>query len=91
MDYDIQRSIEENSKQTDGGEPVKLSIQHVLGALLLWIFGSAVAVFVFGLEIVRHRNRIRVLGVLGVLRGFCCKVLGTLKKIYNKCKLQPWK
>lgn len=88
MDYDIQRSVEENSKQPDGSEPVKLSIQHVLGALFLWIFGSAVAVFVFGLEIVWHRNRIRV---LGALRGFCCKVLGTFKKIYNKCKLQPWK
>lgn len=67
MDYDIQRNIEENSKPPDGGEPVKLSIQHILGALFLWIFGNAAAVIFFVLEVLWNFNKKRVVAVLRTL------------------------
>lgn len=51
MDYDIQRNIEGNSRTSGGGEPVKLSIEHILGALFLWMFGNIVAVIIFVLEV----------------------------------------
>lgn len=67
MDYDIQRNIVENSKPPDGGEPVKLSIQHILGALLLWIFGNTVAMIFFVLEILWNYNKKKVASLLRTL------------------------
>ncbi|XP_037040297.1 uncharacterized protein LOC119077222 [Bradysia coprophila] len=64
MNYNIQRNIESNSKPPDGGEPVKLSIQHVLGALFLWIFGNSAAVIVFILEILWEYNKKRIMTLL---------------------------
>lgn len=51
MDYDIQRNIEENGKPPDGNEPVKLSVQHILGALFLLLFGSVAATVSFIFEL----------------------------------------
>lgn len=51
MDYDIQRNIEENGKPPDGGEPVKLSVQHILGALFLLLFGTLTAGIAFVFEL----------------------------------------
>lgn len=67
MDYDIQRSIVENSKAPDGGEPVKLSIQHILGALFLWIFGNAAAVVFFVIEILWNYNKKKIAALLQTL------------------------
>lgn len=64
MDYDIQSNIVENSKPPDGGEPVKLSIQHILGALFLWIFGTATAAMFFVLEIMWNYNKKRMTALL---------------------------
>lgn len=50
MDYDVQRNLEENSKPPQGGAPVKLSVQHILGALFMLLFGNALAVISFLLE-----------------------------------------
>lgn len=65
MDYDIQRNIVENSKPPEGGETVKLSIQHILGALFLWIFGNVAATIFFVLEIFWNYNKEKILGALG--------------------------
>lgn len=49
MDYDIQQNLEEN-----GGThnlPVKLSVDHILGALFLLLFGNAFATVSFLVEI----------------------------------------
>lgn len=51
MDYDIQRNIEENGKPPDGGEPIMLSIQHILGALFLLLFGNIFASVCFVIEL----------------------------------------
>lgn len=51
MNYNIQRNIEENGKPPDGGEPVKLSVQHILGALYLLLFGSIGAAVSFVVEL----------------------------------------
>lgn len=67
MDYDIQRNIVENSKPPDGGEPVKLSYQHILGALLLWIFGNTAAIMFFALEILWNYNKKKVASLLRTL------------------------
>lgn len=56
MDYDIQRNIEENGKPPEGGEPVKLSIQHILGALFLLLFGSIAALISFIIELIWYHN-----------------------------------
>lgn len=61
MDYSIQRNIEENSKTPDGSEPVKLSIQHILGALFLLLFGNIAAIICFLLEIFWHYKARRML------------------------------
>lgn len=76
MDYDIQRSIVENSKPPDGGEPVKLSIQHILGAVFLWIFGNAAAIIFFVLEILWNFNKKKV---ASLLRGLFTKI-----RLYTK-------
>ncbi|KAG4071256.1 hypothetical protein HA402_003960 [Bradysia odoriphaga] len=68
MNYNIQRNIESNSKPPDGGEPVKLSIQHVLGALFLWTFGNSAAVIVFVLELLWQYNRKRMVTLLRLVR-----------------------
>ncbi|XP_063707554.1 uncharacterized protein LOC134836266 [Culicoides brevitarsis] len=51
MNYDIQRNIEENAKPPEGGEPVRLSVQHILGALFLLLFGSIAATISFFFEL----------------------------------------
>lgn len=51
MDYNIQRNLEENGKTPEGGDPIKLSIEHILGALLLLLFGNAFATISFSVEI----------------------------------------
>lgn len=52
MDYDIQRNIEQNyGKSLQSDDPVKLSIQHILGATFLLLLGSTGATFVFLIEI----------------------------------------
>lgn len=50
MDYDIQRNLEENSKPPKG-EPVKLSIEHIIGAMFLLFLGNVVATIVFFVEL----------------------------------------
>lgn len=80
MDYAIQRNIEVNSKPPDGGEPIKLSIQHILGALLLLLFGNTFASVTFVLEILWNYNKRRIDRLLSTL----------FKKVhilYNKIKL----
>lgn len=66
MDYDIQRSIVENSKTPDGGDPVKLSIQHILGAIFLWTFGTTIAAIFFALEILWNHNEKKVMAFVGM-------------------------
>lgn len=51
MDYSIQRTIEENGKPPDNSEPVRLSVQHILGALFLLVFGHLAATVCLILEI----------------------------------------
>lgn len=54
MDYDIQRNIEQNDgKHEQDDDPVKLSIQHILGAIFLLLLGSAGATVAFVIEILR--------------------------------------
>lgn len=67
MDYGIQRNIEENSKPPDGGEPVKLSVQHILGAVFLWIFGSSLATVAFVIEMIWYYNKKKVVALLKTL------------------------
>lgn len=61
MDYSIQRNIEENSKTPDGNEPVKLSIQHILGAVFLLLFGNIAATICFLLELFWNYKAKRIL------------------------------
>lgn len=67
MDYDIQRSIVENGKAHDGGEPVKLSIQHILGALFLWMFGNSAGILVFVLEKLWNYNKKNIVRLSRIL------------------------
>ncbi len=54
MDYDIQRTLEENEKPPHGGEPVKLSVDHILGALFVLLIGNALATVFFLVEVLVH-------------------------------------
>lgn len=61
MNYDIQRNLEENGKPPTGGEPIKLSVEHVLGALFLLLFGTALATISFLVEmLLKHKNKLKV-------------------------------
>lgn len=51
MDSDIQRSLEENGKPPQGGAPVKLSFEHILGAMFLLFFGNTIAIISFLVEV----------------------------------------
>lgn len=51
MDYDIQRNLEENGKTKKGREPIKLSVEHILGAIFLLLMGNAVASIFFFVEL----------------------------------------
>lgn len=50
MDYDIQRNLEENGRPKQSGEPKRLSVEHILGALLLLLFGNVFATISFFIE-----------------------------------------
>lgn len=54
MDYDIQRNLEENGQKSKtirrNGRPIKLSVEHILGALYVLLFGNVVAVVCFSVE-----------------------------------------
>lgn len=51
MDYDIQQSLEENGKPPKAGAPIRLSVEHILGALFVLLFGNVLASVFFVLEI----------------------------------------
>lgn len=50
-DYEIQKNIEENTKNIGSFEPVKLTVSHILGALLFLLFGNAFGLIVFLIEL----------------------------------------
>lgn len=56
MDYTIQKNIEENGKPPEGGEPIKISVDHILGALFLLLFGNLAATVSFIFEIIWFYN-----------------------------------
>lgn len=63
MDYDIQRNLEENGKPPQGGEPIRLSVEHMLGALLLLLFGNVFATISFSVEMLTKyfdKNKLKV-------------------------------
>lgn len=63
MDYGIQRKLEENGKQPQAGVPIKLSVQHILGALFLLLFGNCFATIAFIVEMLLNtfkRNKMKV-------------------------------
>lgn len=52
MDYKIQRNIDENGNPPDGDDPVRLSIEHILGELIILSLGYFGAFVCFLVEIV---------------------------------------
>lgn len=58
MDFNIQRNLEENGKPRKAGEPIRLSVEHVLGALFLLLFGNIAATISFSIEmLLNYFNR----------------------------------
>lgn len=61
MDYTIQKNIDENGNPPDGDDPVRLSIEHVLGEIIILGMGYFGAFFVFLGEIIYfHWNKRRI-------------------------------
>lgn len=56
MNYVIQRNIIENMKPPGNSEPVKLSVEHILGALFLLLFGHLFACVVLTIEVVYKKS-----------------------------------
>lgn len=50
MDYEIQKDIEENMKNTGSFEPFSLTVEHILGALYLLLIGHLFGIIVFFVE-----------------------------------------
>lgn len=50
MDYNIQQTLEENEKSRQGGAPIKLTVEHILGALFILLIGNSIATIFFLLE-----------------------------------------
>lgn len=66
MNYDIQRNLEENGKPPQAGVPIKLSVEHILGALLLLLFGNVLAIISFSVELLANyvnKNKLKVRNV----------------------------
>lgn len=56
MDYSIQRIVNENDRFMDqNSEPVPISVQHIIGALIVLGVGHLLSLVVFVVEILRHR------------------------------------
>lgn len=56
MDYSIQRIVDENNRYMDqNSEPVPISVEHIMGAIILLGVGHLLSLVVFGIEIMRHR------------------------------------
>lgn len=56
MNYQIQKNFDENKKASESDEPVRLSIEHILGQLIILGFGYIAATICFLAEIWWWKN-----------------------------------
>lgn len=70
MDYNIQRNIDENGNPPEGDDPVRLSIEHVLGEIFILGLGYTAAVFCFIFEILFYQHQKRRQKKKGVVVHF---------------------
>lgn len=57
LNPEIQHRLVENGKPSDDGAPVRLSIEHIIGALLFWAIGCISSFIVFVAELITKRRR----------------------------------
>lgn len=56
MDYSIQRIVDENNRYLDqNSEPVPISVEHIIGALIILGVGHLLSLVVLVIEIAKHR------------------------------------
>lgn len=59
MDYSLQRFVDENNRYMDqNSEPVPISVQHIMGALIILGVGHLLSLVVFIIENIKHRCKL---------------------------------
>lgn len=59
MDYNIQRNIDENGNPPEGDDPVRLSIEHVLGEIIILVLGYLISIICFVFEVIYQQHQKR--------------------------------